>query len=61
MKPLSKQNTVDFIFLNDLESVKVKIGRLGSRSRTELTFRLVCAFHGSISRLSGVRIIERFR
>ena len=45
MKPLSKQNTVvswvDLIFLNVFETIEVKIGTLGSRSRTEFSFKRV--------------------
>ena len=37
--------TVDLIFLKGLESIEVKIGRLGSRSRTQFNFRLVMAKH----------------
>ena len=44
MKPLSKQNTVDLIFLNGLASIEDKICQPGSRSRTEFLFRLVLLF-----------------
>ena len=48
IKTLSKQNTVDLIFHNGLESIKDKICRLGLRSRTEFTFRLVLLTTGKV-------------
>ena len=42
--PCQNRSRVDLIIQNFLESIEIRIGRLGSRYRTEFTFRLVWNF-----------------